>query len=101
MATGIKGLVGQRMTQDANFMGKKVEIAKLSVSQVMEIQEKSKNLNEDDETGFEILKLVVRTAVQGGDELTDDDFRSFPLDELSKLSAKIMEFSGIGAAAGK
>lgn len=40
-------------------------------------------------------------AVDGGDELSDDDFKEFPMDELSKLSNEIMKFSGIAGDQGK
>jgi hypothetical protein len=39
--------------------------------------------------------------VEGGEDLTDEDFETFPMDELSKLSTEVMKFSGIGQDAGK
>lgn len=101
MAEGIKGLVGRKMTKDVKFMGESVKISKLSVSEVMDIQARAKNLETDDAAGFEVLKTVIVAAVEGGKDLTDDDFQAFPMDELSKLSAEIMKFSGIGNDTGK
>jgi hypothetical protein len=102
MATeGIRGLVGKKMYKDVKFMGDNLKINKLSVSEVLFIQEKAKNISENDSEGFEILKTVIRSAVEGATELSDDDFNNFPLDELSKLSNEIMKFSGIGEQAGK
>ena len=102
----IKGLVGKRMSKKVKFMGEDISITKLKVAEVMEIQEASKKLaeveSEDDENmGLDILRTVIRAAVEGGDELTDEDFVEFPMDELSKLSNEIMKFSGIGEGAGK
>jgi hypothetical protein len=92
---GIRGLVGKRMEKKVRFMDADVKITKLSVAEVLEIQEKAKTINEDTE-GFAILKTVIRSAVEGADEITDEEFNKFPLDELSKLSDEIMKYSGIG-----
>lgn len=101
MSEGIKALVGKKMTKTVKFMAADVTISKLSVSEVMEIQERAKAINKDDEEGFNILKTVIRASVEGAKELADDDFNNFPLDELSKLSNEIMKFSGIGQDSGK
>ncbi len=101
MSEGIKGLVGKRMTKPVKFMGADVQISKLSVSEVMEIQERAKQIDSNDSEGFNILKTVIRASVEGAKELADEDFNNFPLDELSKLSNEIMKFSGIGQDQGK
>ncbi len=101
MSEGIKNLIGRKMTKNVKFMGEDVKISKLSVSEVIEIQERAKVLEKDEAEGFNILKTVVRASVDGAKELSDQDFNNFPLDELSKLSNAIMEFSGIGQNQGK
>lgn len=101
MSEGIKSLVGKKITKSFKFMGEDVKIAKLSVLEVMKIQERAKGLTDDSEEGFEILKSVIRAAVEGASELSDDDFAAFPMDELSKLSDEIMKFSGLGKDQGK
>jgi hypothetical protein len=99
---GIKGLVGRKMTKKVKFVGEDVTISKLSVSEVLEIQESAKKAESSEETGFDLLKKVIRMSVEGATELSDEDFDSFPMDELSKLSSEIMKFSGIaGADSGK
>ena len=90
-----KDLVGQRVTKNTKFMGKDVTIAKLSVSEVLEIQDKAKLLENDDAGGLELLRLVIRLAVTGAEDLTDEDFATFPMDELSRLSNDIMKYSGM------
>jgi hypothetical protein len=101
MATsGIQSLVGRKMTKTCKFLGEDVKISRLSVAQVMEIQEAASNLAEENQ-GLELLRKVIRMAVEGATELSDEDFAGFPMDELSKLSTEIMKFSGIGADAGK
>lgn len=99
--SGIKGLVGKRVQKSVKFMGEEVKISKLSVSEVMDIQAKAKELQDNDEAGLGVLRTVIRSAVEGGEDLSDDDFSTFPMDELSKLSTEIMKFSGIGQEAGK
>ena len=97
-ATGMKGLVGRKMTKPVKFMNEEVKMNKLTVAQVIEIQEAAKTQAEG-ENGFELLKKVIRMSIVGADELTDQDFDAFPMDELSTLSEAIMKFSGIGGPA--
>jgi len=93
---GIKELVGKRMSKVVKFMGEDIKITKLSVSEVMRIQEDAKGLEKDDSEGFNILRTVIKSSVENAAELTDADFETFPMDELSKLSTEIMKFSGLG-----
>ena len=101
MSEGIKGLVGRKMTKSVKFMGEDVKIAKLSVAEVLTIQERAKTLEQNATEGFDVLKVVIRSSVEGASDLSDEDFNNFPLDELSKLSNEIMKFSGIGQESGK
>lgn len=95
----IVSLVGKKVTKEVTFMNEKVKISKLSVAEVTAIQETAKDLQENAEDGLTVLRQVIRAAVESADELTDADFQTFPLDELSKLSAEIMKFSGLGGVA--
>jgi len=99
--SGIRGLVGKKMTKAVKFMGEDVKISKLSVAEVMSIQEHAKDVENDEAAGLALLQTVIRSAVEGADELADEDFLTFPMDELSKLSNEIMKFSGIGNEQGK
>jgi len=101
MTKGIKSLVNKKMTQNVKFIGEDIKISKLTVAEVMEIQELAKNQETEDSTGFELLKRVIKMSVEGGEELTDEDFKSFPMDELTKLSQSIMRFSGVAGDQGK
>lgn len=110
-AGGMKGMVGRRMVKKVKFMGEDLEISKLSVAEVMDIQTKAKELEEaskdensdhnGEDDGLNLLQGVIRASVESAKELTDDEFATFPMDELSKLSSAIMEFSGIGGNQGK
>ena len=114
MADGIKSLVGKRVNKKFKFMDTDILIYKLTLGEVMEIQEEARKLkktadsaakevSEKDEAddGFGLLKVIIRNAVEGASDLSDDDFKSLPLDELNKLSSEIMKFSGVNAEAGK
>lgn len=101
--SGIKGLVGKKVSKKYNFMDEEIQISKLMTSHVLAIQEKAKGLGEeggDDKQGLEVMKLVIRSGAEGGAEMSDEDFTQLPLDELSKLSKAIMEYSGLGEAQG-
>jgi hypothetical protein len=97
----IKSLVGRKMTKDVKFMGENVKISKLKLSEVMEIQEHATKLKDDDAMGIQVLTTVIRSSVEGADELSDEDFQQFPMDELAKLSNEIMKFSGVQGEQGK
>jgi len=101
MSEGLKGLVGHRVKKNVKFMGQDVTIQKLTVAEVMRIQESAKDVGEDEKANFDLLKDVIRASAVGADELTDEDFDTFAIDDLSKLSNDIMKFSGIGGEQGK
>lgn len=99
----LKDLIGKRQTQETTFMGSKILISKLTVEEVLAIQERAKaNEGDADATaGFELLKHIISSSVEDGKDLTDENFKGFPMDELSKLSNAIMVFSGLGDKAPK
>lgn len=97
----MKNLIGKKMTKPVKFMGEDVKISKLSVAEVLEIQEKSKDITESETGGFSVLKTVIRASVEGAADISDDDFAGFPMEELSRLANEIMKFSGIGTDQGK
>jgi hypothetical protein len=103
MSEGMKGMVGQKMTKKVKFMGKDLEISKLSVSEVLQIQDLAKQSKEgeDERDGFAVLRTVIQLSAQGAKDLSDEEFDELPLDELSTLSDHIMAFSGIGDKKGK
>lgn len=97
-----KDLVGKRISKTVKFMGDDVTISKLSVSEVMGIQAQAKDIGSDESKGLSVLKTVIRSGTIGAEELDDEAFDGFPMDELSKLSNEIMKFSGLdGDKAGK
>jgi len=97
----MKHLVGKKLLKKVEFMNDKVEVRKLSVSEVLEIQElvKAAAKSKNEESSLSLLRDIIRMSVVGADEISDDDFQTFPLAELNELSEKILAFSGMGAPA--
>ncbi len=98
----IKSLVGKKVSKEVKFCGENVKITKLSVAQIEEIQalarENQKKAEEQEanaDDGMDIIRFVIRTAVEGADQLEDADFREFPMDELTTLTNTIMAYSGM------
>ena len=85
----------KRIKKDVKFMGAKVTISKMTVEEVMFIQEQAKEAKDDEEKSFELVLDVIRTCAEGAKEFSKSDFDGFPLDELSKLSKEIMVYSGL------
>ena len=91
----IKRLVGRKQTKIAKFGDSDVEIRKLSVAEVMEIQKLGRSAEGSDTGGLDVIKAVIKMSAEGGADLTEEDFQSFSMDDLTSLSTEIMEFSGI------
>ena len=95
----MKHLVGKKISKKVDFMGDKVEIKKLTVNEVLKIQEATRNTSEEDQ--INTLRVILRSAVVGADELSDEDIATYPLEELTSLSAEIVKYSGmVGAPEG-
>lgn len=109
---GLANLVGKQSSKKVKFMDEDILIFKLKASEVLAIQEMAKamqskviknedgseaELAEDENSGLEVLMTVIRYGAEGASDLSDDDIKSLPLEELSNLSSAIMKFSGIDA----
>jgi len=97
----MKHLVGKVITKKVPFMGDEVEIRKMSVAEVLQVQEMvkktTKSKSEDSQLG--LLRDVIRLAVVGAQELSDTDFNTFPIAELNEISNSILEYSGLAGGA--
>ena len=85
----MKHLVGKKLTKKVKFVGEEVVIKKLSVTEVMTLQEAYNDAAAGDE--LVLLRTVIRQAVEGAEDLTDEDLSSFPIDELANLSNEIIK----------
>lgn len=98
----MKHLVGKLVTEKVPFMGDEVEVKKLTVGEVMGLQkviEKAAK-SKDEQAQLKLLCDVIKIAVVGAEELTDEDFNTFPIQELTGLSEQIMRLSGLGGIEG-
>lgn len=105
-----------KLTKSVKFMGMEVDIRKLSVGQVLAVQEKAKDLaakekekqakllanpeadvEDDSEANIDMLLFVLKSGVGEMSEFTKEEFLALPMDELSTLSAEVMKYSGLSA----
>jgi len=96
----MKNLVGKVITQKTPFMGDEVEVRKLTVGQVIAMQDIIARANKvkGAEGQIKLLRDIIRISVVGADELTDEDFSTFPISELNQLSEAILSISGLGGS---
>jgi len=88
-----------KVSKKVKFMNEDIEIIKLTVAQVMSIQELAKNTTNENATesdSIRLLTLVIQLGAPELKDLTNDEVNSFPMDELTKLSNEILKYSGIG-----
>jgi hypothetical protein len=94
----MKKLLGKVKTITVPFMGDEtVEVAQLTVAQVKDFQKEleAAKADEGEDSGVRIQRAIIRMAVVGAKELTDEELDSFPLVELTKLTQKILELAGV------
>lgn len=89
----MKQFVGKTSTKKVPFMDGEVEVKDLTVGDAKAIEAKTKEIQklpEAKQDQLELLRFVMRTAVVGADELTDEELDGFPVQALTKLSEAIM-----------
>ena len=94
----MKHLVGKTMTEKVSFMGDEIEVKKLSVGDILKVQRLTKEHNKrknPDEAALMLLRDVIKMAVVGAQDLTDEEFDTFPLEELNKVSVSVLKLSGV------
>ena len=100
-----KSLVGKRATKKFAFLGTDVEVNKLSINQVNAIQEQvaalpkiveGEDSSEASRAHLKLMISVIKLAVVGAGEVSDEDFMNFPLSDLQKLSDDVLRHSGLG-----
>jgi len=94
----MKHLVGKVLTKKVSFMGEEVEVKQMTVGEILQMQKliaaAGKSKAEDAQIG--LIRDIVRLTVIGAEELTNEEFNSFPIGELNTLTESIMEVSGLG-----
>lgn len=100
----MKHLVGKKITKKFPFMGDEVEVRQLSVKEVFTVQDiikKSQKSKANESNQAELLRNIIKIAVVGAEELTDEEFDGFPIAALNELSENILQFSGLSGDAPK
>lgn len=98
----MKHLVGKELTKKVPFMGEEVEVRQLTINSVLKVQgmvEKAAKAKDQNKAQMDLMKSVLRLAVVGADEISDLEFDSFPITELTQLSEQILAVSGLGDGA--
>lgn len=90
-----KDLINKRVEKKVKFMGEDTVITKLTVEEVLTIQDMAKSAEGKDDQQLSVLQLVISSSVSDAKDISEEDFRKFPMDELSKLSNEILKFSGL------
>jgi len=90
----MKHLVGKVHTKKIKFLGSDVEIKKLSVEQVLELQEIMKNPPKGADELYAV-RQVLRAGVVGSEELTDEDFNTFSPVDLNFLAEQVLKLCGL------
>ena len=83
-------------------MGEEVEVKQLTINSVLKVQEmvnKAAKAKDQEKAQMDLMKSVLRLAVVGADEISDIEFNTFPIGELTALSEQILNVSGLGAGA--
>jgi hypothetical protein len=102
VVTDLKELSRANNTRKIKFLGRNIEIKKLTLSECQEIQRKSMDTDENNQDqGFELIKMTIALGVPAAAEFSDDDFAEFPMDDLTKLAEEVMKLAGMSSTRGK
>jgi DNA-binding transcriptional MerR regulator len=83
------------MSKSVPFLDGKLVIYKLTVDQVDEIRQLLSDKTEGESQDYAVVHTVLKYGADNGENLTVEDLKQLPLEELSKLSEAILEFSGV------
>jgi hypothetical protein len=89
--------LGAKVFKEVEFVGNPLNIRKLTVKEVMQVQELAKALANDnsDEKNLELISYVITSGANDLHDVTKEEMLEFALDDLTALSNAIMEYSGL------
>jgi hypothetical protein len=87
-----KELFNKKASKKYSFMDVNVNLVKLTIAEVEELQNYNK---EDNVNELAIMLKIIRKGCPDFIELEDDEIKRFPMDELIKLSSAISKHSGL------
>lgn len=86
----MKNFVGKTVTSPVPFMDGSVDVKRLSVAETLSLQSKSKELKtegpEAEAAQLDLIVGIVRQAVEDAKDLSDDEIKSFPIEELTRIA---------------
>jgi len=95
----MRDLIGRRVSKKVKFLDEQITIHKLTVDEVLTLQEAGKTIDEEGNQGLLVLRKIIRASIPEAEDITDEEFNKFPMADLAALSTEIMKYSGIGEEA--
>ena len=96
----MKQFIGKTQTRTVPFMDGELEIRTLTVGDAKTIEQKTKEVNKvkkgESVDQLALLRFVIRLAVVGAADMTDEELDGFPISALTKLSEAIMGMDDAG-----
>jgi len=94
--TDLRSLINQRQSKNVKFMNNLVQINKLTLAECTEIQKVAKEIDvENPDKAFDLLKHILRVGVPAATDFQDDEFESFPMEDLNSLSDEVLKYAGM------
>lgn len=89
----MKHLVNKKdFFKTATFMGEEIQFRPVTVGLAKKIDALAKDITDENQAdNLDVLKFIITETVVGAEDLTDEDFESFPITELVKLTEDIMD----------
>lgn len=109
----LKELLQKRITKEVDFMGEKVSIQKLTINEIIRLQDSEETQAAESLTtvdakdskgvkaGIKVTTTVIRAGWAAAIDWTDNELYDLPFEELLKLANEIMIFSGVASKAGE
>jgi hypothetical protein len=95
-------MIGRRIEKMVKFMGEDLQIQKLTTGEMESVQEaaKANESDTDDQRAMKTLYAVIRAGVPSAADMSEADFKTFPVEDLNKLAEEIMKLTGIKMGSG-
>jgi hypothetical protein len=94
----MRNLVGKvRDIVEVPFMGETVQVQSLTVKEIRDFQKfvKEAQKDESEDGALGIQRQLIRLAVVGASDMTDDELDGFSIKSLASLSRSILEHNGL------
>jgi hypothetical protein len=97
VSMSISRFKGAKASKKTKFVGQDIDIVKLTVSQALQVQDVVKLAEGDDnpDANLNILLTVLKFGAPDLVDMTLDDLKEFPMQDLTLLSSEIMKHSGM------